>query len=130
MAPARVARPSSVKVGLVTYQIRWLTQEEWQLGNHDENAGGLTYHRQQYIAVQLLPGSQEITYQEILFHEIQHAVWGISMMSAYDFTAAASHDGDVEEAAIRMTTPIFMMVLRDNPEVFKYITSHGDYIHP
>jgi hypothetical protein len=128
MASARVPRPTSVKVGIINYKIKYCTEVDWERYGNDNEAGGLTRNRQQEIHVLLIHDADEVIYQEVLLHEIQHAVWSTTMMSHHDFRNDISDGEGVEEVAIRMTTPLLMMVLRDNPQVFRYITSDGNHV--
>lgn len=122
MPNKRQPRPSSLKVGLTTYEIRWVTEADWERGQFPDDANGWCNNRQQFIALLHVPDCQEVEYQQTLLHEMQHAVWCTTKMQHHEFD-----DDDVEEISIRMNTPMLLMVLKENPIVMRYLMSDGSY---
>lgn len=117
-----VPRPDHLFVGPYVFEIRWLTNDEWVAQNQDENWGGVTDHSFLYIAIRLGAGVPEVRYQEVLMHEITHAVWStIGLNHIHD-----SFDKDVrEEEIITLQSPMLLFVLQHNPDIVKYLQSDG-----
>lgn len=118
----RVPRPDSVKVGNHQYSIVWLTTDEWLQGHHPDEADGTTYSRANIIVIKLDSEAQESHYQEVVVHEVMHAVW--------DETMATHYHGNVdeeerEEFLVGLTSPAMLAVLKDNSHLVKYLVSDG-----
>jgi hypothetical protein len=103
-----------------TYEVLWLNEEEWSLNHLREEDAGLTYASRNTIYMRLLPGATEANYQEVLLHEITHAVWAETMLTHLDI----SKQDDEEESVISLQSPGLLFVLHHNPEVVKYLTSN------
>ncbi len=120
--PRLVPRPEHVFIGNHTYQVDWITAEEWEAARHPDDASGVTFSSRNLIVVRLMPEARESSYQDVLFHEITHAVWDVTMLTHYHSNV---EDGDREEFIIGIQTPGLLFVLQQNPHVVKYLTSDG-----
>lgn len=120
-AKRHVERPGHVFVVAKTYEIVWLTEEEWHNNNLNESDAGLTYSSRNMIYMRLMPMSTEGNYQEILLHEITHAVWAETHLTHLNLTEPE----EPEEAIIGIQTHGLLFVLQQNPHVTKYLTSDG-----
>lgn len=117
-----MARPTKVKVGWHTFQIRWLTRQQWALEKHDQDSAGSTYISRSLIVLCTHDDDDnkidEQLLREVLMHEILHAVWHVSAL-AYD-TVSRDHE-DLEEYTLRFISGVILQVLKDNPPVLKYL---------
>lgn len=114
-----MSRPSKVKVGHLTYTIEWTSEEDWPAEHSGD--GGLTFNHSARILVRL--GDKDASpqvHREILLHEIMHACWAVSMVCHTNWREVASDD--VEETAIRFSSPVLLDVLRSNPTVARFLT--------
>ncbi len=121
----RVPRPDSLLVGNHRYRIEWLTPDEWFDRDCGQGNDGLTYNDRGVILMRLLPTRQESMYQETLIHEVQHAIWATAGLPG---EWNAGDVDDVEENLMRMTTPLLLSVLKNNPDITKYLLSDGGHI--
>ena len=105
-------RPESVRVGAHVYDIEW---------DHDLaqfNAAGVTNNDTLKIGVDqknALP-----VQQETMVHELLHAVWNQTSLRTRIPDADTDSPG---EAAIQDLAPVLYALLRDNPEVVKWVSS-------
>lgn len=125
MAKTQAPRPDHLFVGPHTFEIRWLTEDEWNHGRYDETAAGLTDHHEHYIAMRMGAGCRESNYQTFLLHEVQHAVWatiGLNHLHT-SFT-----DDEREENVILLTSPMLLFVMQQNPTLIAYLQSDGTVV--
>ena len=123
----RVARPDHAFIGNHTYSIDWLTVDEWQGRDYPMDKDGLTYGATSTICMRLLSGRREALYQEVLLHEITHAVWdSVGFSLTDDWHNGEPHD--VEERTILLQTPMLLFTLKQNPDLTKYLLSDGTVV--
>lgn len=118
---ARQARPDHVFIGNHTYEIRWLTMDEWDENRLDPEADACTYARRNIIFIRLYPETSESHYHEVLWHEIGHAVWDTTMLTHADLS---KHD-DAEEFVVGLQSPAQMFVIHHNPALMAWFMSDG-----
>lgn len=99
--------PKTITVGPFTYKV--LTDRKGFV----ENQLGATVFAQQTITVDDRQAKDSLA--DTVLHEVLHAVWSMSGV-------ADEAKADIEERTIRRITPILLGVLRDNPELVKYLT--------
>lgn len=115
----QVARPEHAFIGNHTYAIEWLGDEDWQRLHLVEGADGATYATQQTIYMHIRGNARESHYQEILLHELTHAVWDVTGLTHVDL---AKHD-EAEEFIVGIQAPQLLFVLKQNPPLVKYLMS-------
>jgi len=122
MAANRVSRPDHVFIGNHTYRIEWVDVQEWEERRLADDADAMTHARHQTIQVRLYSQhTMESHYQEVLLHEITHACWDSTMLTHADLAAQE----DAEEFVISLQSPALLFVLKQNPELTKYLMSDG-----
>ncbi len=117
-------RPVSAKIGVHTYEIKWLSEDEWAIANLKPSALGTTYSYKQQIYMRLTTQCSESGLQEVLLHELTHAVWDATQMTHTDLNDIK----DPEEFVIALQSPSLLGVFKDNPHVVKYLMSDGDVV--
>lgn len=122
-AKKQAERPQVIKVASHYYTVTWLTHSEWAT-RHDEPSDGCTLASKHEIHMRLHDGVGESHYQQVLLHEVLHAVFNASglalMPEAYE-----GDDEVVEERIVLTTAPVLVMVLHDNPDLVRYLTAPG-----
>ncbi len=105
-----------LKAGPFTYIMRWVKKTDddrkgildGYAGRSDHEAGKI------YLDIDLGQGYP----QETMAHEFCHVLWRL---------AGLYHEGPKkEEEIIRRIAPWLIVVLRDNPELVKFLVSEGD----
>lgn len=117
----RAARPDVVKVGNHMYNIEWLSLDEWEARHFDEGNDASTHSTVQKVYIMLHKDAQESHYQEVLWHELTHAVWDSTMLTHVTL-------GDVdepEERVIMHQSPGQVALLKENPDLVAYLMSDG-----
>lgn len=113
------SRPNKVTIGLHEYQILW-SKESWKKyakGRIDHDSGICQLGKGRILINGWdLIGSEE---REVLFHELQHACYGVFGFADAPFQTTS--DSDTEEVMIRLLSPTLLRVLRDNPEVVAWL---------
>ena len=117
-------RPDSVKVGPHLFAINWMDESEWNHERLDDNTAGLTYSGKQTIFIRTSPDVNESQYQEVVLHEVTHAVWSVTMMTHTDLTELS----DREEFIIAHQSPMLLQVFKDNPELVAYLMADGNKV--
>lgn len=124
MTPKKHAdRPKTLKVSNHYYTVDWLTHNEWA-SRHDEPSNGCTLSDKQLIEIRLHDGVGESHYQQVLLHEVLHAVLNASGLAIMP----EGFDGDdevVEERIVVTTAPVLLGVFQDNPHLVAYLMSPG-----
>lgn len=127
MAPQKNhARPDYAFIGNHTYQINWLTTDEWVERDFPMDKDGLTYGAKSCIFVRLIPERPEALYQEIVLHEVTHAVWdtvGLSLIE--EWNNHGDNSNSVEENVILLQTPMLLFVLKQNPHFTNWLLADG-----
>jgi hypothetical protein len=121
---AYAPRPEHIFIGNHTYQVEWLSQNEWEDRRLDEHADALTHARHQLIQIRTYAPSRESHYQEVLFHELTHAVWDSTMLTHADLSAQE----DPEEFVIGLQSPQLLFILKQNPDLVKWLMSDGTVV--
>lgn len=99
--------PRRIRVLNRTYIVKAMTTED---GEHIGD--GVCNPRREIIKISLDQSNNNIL--ETLFHEVAHAV----------NSAASLGDSSSEEDYVTRTTPIWMAVWRDNPELFQLLVNY------
>lgn len=117
-----VPRPDTVIVGFQTYTIEYASVDEWDAQRRPEEAAGVTHADQASIVLLITPNLDENKLRERVLHEITHAVWASNNMT-HLVTMDGGLPDDVEESIVLMQSTALLQVMRDNPEVVKYLTA-------
>lgn len=117
----RASRPDHMFMGNHTYEICWLTEDEWQNNHLDINADACTYVSRQTIFVRLREGSHESHYQELIIHECLHTIWDATGLTNVNLSDVE----DAEEFSIGLITPLTLFLLKMNPSLTAWILSDG-----
>jgi hypothetical protein len=118
---AYAPRPDEVVVGNQVYNIEWLDMEQWHLAQEDAGNAGVTRAGMSLIRIQCQPGTPESRYQEVLLHELVHAVWDATMLTHIDLSPI----DDKEEFIVGLQSPLLLGILKGNPGLIKYLLSEG-----
>lgn len=121
---AHVSRPDYAYVGNHTYTINWFTQQEWEAGHLDPDSDACTFASLKQIYIRLLDQVVESHYQELVLHELMHAVWDSTMLTHTKLTEPE----DPEEFIIGISTPALLFTLRMTPDLNKYLMSDGSVV--
>lgn len=124
MSAKWVERPGEIQIGNHLFRIDWLSPEEWESARHPDSAAAVTEAEGQMIGIRLKASAAESFYQELLFHEITHAVWDSTMLTH----APLDSIEDKEEFVISLQSPVMLGVLRTNPHLVKYMMSDGTVV--
>jgi hypothetical protein len=76
------------------------------------------------IQVRLAGLATESHYQEVLLHEVLHAVWDSTMLTHINL----NEQSDAEEFVISLQTPPLLFILKQNPGLSKYLLSDGGHV--
>lgn len=117
-----VPRPEWAYVGNHTFSIEWLETGDFQRATDRNDADGVTWDDRNLILIRVQPGAYESHYQEVLMHELTHAVWGAVKLT--QMVADLPKDG-LEENCILASAPGVLFLLKHNPHVVAYLTSDG-----
>ena len=121
-----VPRPDHVFIGNHTYSIEWLNSDEWLHRDFDMSKDGLTYAATSRIFVRLIEGRREALYQEIVLHEVTHAIWdtvGVSLDPHWD---KVDDSNDLEEKVILFQSPMLLFVMKHNPDLVAWLLADGN----
>lgn len=123
MTPKKnVPRPDHVFIGHMTFQIAWLSEDEWDDRRLGLDLRGLTDHMKAFIGIRLMPSSPEAMYQETLVHELSHAIWAVLGLN---HNQAHYPNDEREEAIIVQQSPAWLFCLQNNPTLVAYLMSDG-----
>ena len=109
-------RPSKVKVLTVTYSIHWLTEDEWYAARLDGDAVGITERDMASIAMRADSTANEDALRATLCHELMHAC-----TQATRVEKELTNVSDGEEFFIAVISPLFLLLLQENPVVARYL---------
>lgn len=123
---ANVQRPKNIRVGVRTYGISYLNDEQWEEGGHDPNERGVCNNVLGMIYVLETVGEwahDEPQIKEILWHEAMHAVASTSMAwNVWDMLDKANMTyDDMEEYLVGGWSPVQLKMMHDNPEFVKWV---------
>lgn len=114
-------RPTSLKVGYIDFEIRWLDDDEWKAdGNLSDGDGGQCDGARGVISVRLAHEQHPVHEREILLHETLHACFYVSGITINDDVRIYP---DIEEGIVSRVAPVLTQVFRDNPEFSKFLES-------
>jgi hypothetical protein len=120
-------RPTKVRLGVRTYQIKYLQDEEWVEQGHDESQRGVCNNILGVIFIRKTVGEwvmDEDGLRETVFHEVMHAVASCSMTwNSWDIVRKRVRDDydSVEEFIVGGWSPTMLAMLRDNPDLRKWL---------
>lgn len=119
-----MTRPRRLVVGWATWDIQWLTDEEWL--SHDllnPNNGGETHPTTHTIYVRLQhPGQgmcDSTSLKEVLVHEVLHAIFHSANLGYGIVQETKRHR--LEEAIVGGMAGPLLATMRDNPTFAKWI---------
>ena len=130
MATARSPRPTEVFLLHERFDIEWLTEDQWVERKYDEGWSGVTFAEDGLIAVRATVGKKESRLQEVLLHEVLHAVWDSVKLNHADYPGPSDDTAQREaheEMIIGTQAPPLLFVLKRNPGLYKYLMSDGDH---
>lgn len=117
-----VKRPTSLHVSGIDWQIRWLTEAEWNKENLDEEARGLTRFNHRDICILLDATMSEAVIRDSFLHEVQHVVWDCAAMRhSIQINGLPDEAPDIEEHVIANTTMHWLNFIAYNPEAVEYL---------
>lgn len=113
-------RPKKVQVGHLEFEIQWIGNGDWG----DKEKCGLTVPMQQLILLRISDDENDAysegNLQEILVHEILHAIYHVTNLAHY--TIPKDGKAEIEEYTVAMLAGPLLTVLRGNPAVMRYLT--------
>lgn len=118
-------RPDHAFIGNHTYAIEWLSVEEWSRRDMPGDKDGLTYSDRSLILMRGVPDRPESLYQEVLLHELTHAIWDTVGLSLMEDWHKDESQHDVEEKVILFQSPMMLFVLKHNPHIIAWLLSDG-----
>lgn len=115
-------RPDRITVGNHVFRVEWLDDGDFSTATGRDDSDGVTFPARCLIIVKLYgPDVPESHYQEVLVHEITHAIWGSAKIThAIDDIAKTE---DVEENIVLLQAPGLLSVIKTNPLLLKYLAS-------
>ena len=120
------SKPEQVRVGHRMYKVLWLLEEEYKAAGHDVGNRGHSDHASQEIVVLLELDGVEVakdSLQEVLLHEVLHCCTNVSMTwNSWDLFHSKEWE-TMDEVMVGTTAPIFLAVMRDNPDMMKWLLS-------
>lgn len=123
--PKYPKRPDHVFIGNHTWRIEWMTQDQWAEARLDDGADAMTLARRNLIVIRLDPDAMESHYQEVLWHELGHAIWDATMLAHQDL---AKQDGEAEEFIISLTAPQELFIMKQNPKLLEWLMADGTVV--
>ena len=109
-------RPSKVKVLTITYNIHWLSEDEWYAARLDTGSVGITERDSGTIALRADKTASEEALKATLLHEVLH-----TCTQAMRVECNLDHVQDGEEFFVSIVAPLLLAVLRENPPLTKYL---------
>lgn len=118
MASSSTKRPDAVRVGYMIFDVKYLSEKQWKAADLDDQDAGNCEGWKGLIRIRLQGDEQhETATRELLMHELLHACWYVAGLFATDLRKL----DDVEEDIVRVTSPVMLQVLRDNPDLMAYL---------
>jgi len=102
--------PPNVRICNRDYRLRYFHDDEAE----SEGADGLIHYRSGLIRIQSLQDNTSIL--ETVLHEVAHAI---------NQVANVNSDETTEEELVTRTTPIWMCVWRDNPDLLGLVNQYA-----
>jgi hypothetical protein len=101
--------PTSLKIGMHSVKVTAMSKETWDLsdqaGGHDGDMLEIIYHK----------GLPPTAILECIWHEAMHAIFAATKLTNADKEAV------LEEEMVDRTTPLVLMMMRDNPQLMKWV---------
>lgn len=116
----KIKRPTRVKVLTLTYDIRWLGEDQWYAERYPDDALGLTERDKALVSLRADSTVNEESMRATLLHELLHCCTQATRLDKY-----ITQVDDPEEFIIGQVSPVFLSVLSDNPNVVAYLLSVG-----
>jgi hypothetical protein len=114
-----ITYPSSIRVGVVEYRVT-TDPDEWLRKEHQQQrTGNYGYSDHQAAIIYLNPDMHDTVTRLTLWHEVLHCV----NQSANGGIDLDNLGEDGEEKLVRMLEGPTLAVLRDNPDLVKYLTA-------
>lgn len=118
-------RPSSVHVGPQVLTIGYITEKKWRKRGYDPSKMGHMWWPGGEILIRCQTDGTDLAednLRETLFHEILHACNEVNGLNSVGGAEAIPEEFEaLEEMIVAMTSPVLLMVLRDNPDVLAYL---------
>lgn len=112
-------RPTSLKVGWMDFEVRYLDDDQWHADpNLGDGDGGQCDGARAVISVRLAEGQHDIHVKEILLHETLHACFYACGITINDDLRTYP---DIEEGVVARIAPFMLSVLRDNPDLATFL---------
>lgn len=115
-------RPDEFIVGVSHWEIKWLNMEEWDAEHFPDDADGATLSARRKVYIRLRAEAPEVQYQEVLLHELGHVVWEESNLVNLPWPDT-SHER--EEMVVGTQTGGWLMIIKQNPVLMKWLVSDG-----
>lgn len=115
-----VRRPTRIKVLTVTYEVQWLTEDQWYANHLDGDAVGLTSRDGGEILMRTDPTTNEDSLRATLLHEVMHACTQTTRLDKH-----LDAVDDKEEFFVALVAPILLLVMNDNPNLVAYLLNLG-----
>lgn len=117
---AQSKRPTSLKIGWMDFEVRYLDDEEWTAEpSLSEGDGGQCDGAIAVISIRLAEHQHDIHVKEILLHEVMHACFYACGITVNEDLRTVP---DIEEHVVFRTAPFMLGVLRDNPDLAAFLT--------
>jgi hypothetical protein len=121
-----VSKPDTVRVLHRAYEVKWLLDIEWKGAGLDMDLRGYSDHSTQFIAVRLEMEGEPVHkdgLQEVFLHELLHAVHNSTMIwNSWDDMPSKDYS-TIDELFVGFASPVLLNVMRDNPDVVKWVVS-------
>lgn len=118
--PKTAPRPTSVKIGYITFGIEYLSDDQWKEKEFSDDDGGRCFGAEATIFVRDNGKIDQIHIREILLHEILHACFYSSGLAIEDNLRVQEN---IEEHVVWRVSPVLLDTLRSNPEVSRFLES-------
>lgn len=115
-----IKRPTKVKVGPLTYDVRWLNEDEWYAQRYEEETIGLCERDKCLISIRADTTAAEDALRLTLLHEILHTTTEEGRITPF-----IKEVDDAEEFVVRLMAPVLLGILNDNPNVVAYLLNLG-----
>jgi hypothetical protein len=109
--------PKTVQIGPLLWRIT-TSLADYQAFALSENDKALGFCRLEDLTIVIKPSIPTVLKQETLLHEVLHAI--VATQGGVVPTAKGS---ELEEAFVSATSPMLLLVLRDNPDLVAFLLS-------
>lgn len=127
--PVNVRKPTSIKVGALTYTVHWSAEEWLERPDEGRNEGDWALTNNPKLGIWIWPELNEQNKRGSLLHEVLHTMFAVSGANVRNAVGAGDEHFDIEEYTIsRIEGPLYAFLI-DNPEVLAYIMI-GEHSEP